>query len=127
MNCHSQVWKESPLLATVRDSFFRDVPIAWHRVYVLPDFVFFNHAIHVHKGIGCESCHGRVDEMARIYQVPPLTMHWCLDCHRDPVPNVRPHSAVTEMGWQPPDPAAQAELAKAYHVSPETSCSTCHR
>jgi hypothetical protein len=126
MNCHSQVWIESPLLATVRESYFRDLPIAWRRLYVLPDFVFFNHAIHVNKGVGCESCHGRVDQMPRIYQVPPLTMHWCLDCHRDPVPNLRPADAITRMGWHG-DAALQRQLAEANHVQPGTSCSTCHR
>lgn len=126
MNCHSQVWNESPLLASVRHSVFDDRPISWRRVYLLPDFVFFNHAIHVHKGVGCETCHGRVDRMPRIMQVPPLTMQWCLDCHRDPQPNLRPRDAVTRMGWQSP-PETQAQLAAAYRVAPGTSCTTCHR
>jgi hypothetical protein len=126
MNCHSQVWNESPLLETVRESFYRDVPIAWRRVYVLPDFVFFDHSIHVDKGVGCESCHGRVDQMPRVFQVPPLTMHWCLDCHRDPQPNLRPRAAITAMGWVPVGDE-QSQLAKAYHVDPGTSCTTCHR
>jgi hypothetical protein len=106
LNCHSQIWNQSPLLDPIRASYFDGKPIAWKRVHDLPDFVYFNHAIHVTKGIGCESCHGRVDQMAAIEQVAPLTMAWCLDCHRDPTPHLRS-----------PD----------FQVSPRTNCTTCHR
>jgi hypothetical protein len=99
------------------------------RVHKLPDFVYFNHAIHVNKGIGCAECHGRVDRMPAVEQVQPLTMGWCLDCHRNPKPRLRPRSEITNMAWQPPaDGAALAEeLAKAYDVHARTNCTTCHR
>lgn len=89
LGCHNQIWNDSTLLAPVRDSAASGRPIPWQRVNSLPDFVYFNHAIHVTRGIGCVSCHGRVDEMAAVYQVAPLTMGWCIDCHRDPTPQDR--------------------------------------
>jgi hypothetical protein len=127
--CHAQVWNKSPLLDQVRASWFSNLPIVWTRVTRLPDFVYFNHAIHVNKGVGCVECHGRVDQMAAIEQVAPLTMGWCLDCHRDPKPRLRPLEVVTSMRWEPPaDRAALGEqLAKAYDVKPRVSCTTCHR
>jgi len=129
MNCHSQIWNESALLAPIRASFFADRPIAWRRVHALPDFVFFNHAAHVRHGVGCEECHGRVDEMARVYQVAPLSMHWCLDCHRDPAPHLRPLEQITTMGWEPSGDRRTVgrELMRRYHVRELTSCTTCHR
>jgi hypothetical protein len=129
MNCHAQIWNKSPRLEPVRRSYFTGRPIAWVRVHQLPDFVYFNHSIHVAKGVGCETCHGRVDQMPNLFQVAPLTMSWCLDCHRNPAPNLRPREAVTEMGWQPPgDPEALGrELVKSYEVHTRTSCTTCHR
>jgi len=129
LNCHSQIWDHSPALALVWRSRLEDRPIPWRRVTFLPDFVFFNHAIHVRKGVGCETCHGRVDEMARVYQVAPLTMGWCLDCHRDPAPHLRPEDAVTVMGYAPARPQAVVgrELLQQYHVRSITNCSGCHR
>jgi hypothetical protein len=129
MNCHSQIWNKSTRLEPVRASYFTGQPIAWERVHRLPDFVYFNHAIHVNKGVGCETCHGRVDQMPAIQQVAPLTMGWCLDCHRNPGPNLRPLDQITTMGWKPEgDPAALAqELMKRLDVHSRTSCSTCHR
>jgi hypothetical protein len=132
MSCHGQVWNQSPYLALVRQAYFTDQPIPWVRVHNLPDFVYFNHAIHVAKGVGCVTCHGRVDEMAAIEQVAPLTMQWCLDCHRDPKPHLRPQEFITSMTWQPPqEPAKAAELAEQLYkdndVHSRTSCSTCHR
>jgi hypothetical protein len=127
--CHSAVWMNGPLLAPVRRSLATGVPIAWQRVHRLPDFVYFDHAVHVAKGIGCESCHGRVDQMARVVQTAPLTMGWCLDCHRAPEAHLRPVSAMTTMGWQPSEPqlALGDSLARAYHVHRYTTCTTCHR
>jgi hypothetical protein len=90
MSCHAQIWNKSPYLTEVRKAFFADQPIPWVRVHNLPDFVYFNHAIHVSKGVGCYSCHGRVDQMAAIEQRQPLTMGWCLECHRDPKKQLRP-------------------------------------
>jgi hypothetical protein len=129
LNCHSQVWNKSRLLDVVRASWFSGTPIPWVRVHKLPDFVYFNHAIHVNKGVGCVECHGRVDQMPAIEQVAPLTMGWCLDCHRDPYPRLRPPEEVTSMTWVPEgDPIALGkELARKNDVKPRTSCYTCHR
>jgi hypothetical protein len=129
LSCHAQVWNKSPLLDQVRASWFANRPIVWTRVHKLPDFVYFNHAIHVTKGIGCAECHGRVDKMAVLEQAQPLTMGFCLDCHRDPRPRLRPVEEVTNMRWEPPaDRAALgAALAKQYDVKPKVNCSTCHR
>jgi hypothetical protein len=130
MNCHAQVWNRSPLLAPVRASYFSDRPIVWRRVQRLPDWVYFNHSIHVNKGVGCATCHGRVDRMAAVMLLAPLTMQWCLDCHRDPGPNLRPPEFITSMDWAPTDVdrAALAEsLLHRYQVHTRTSCTTCHR
>jgi hypothetical protein len=131
LNCHSQIWGKSPLLEPVRQSFFTDRPIRWERVHELPGFVYFNHSIHVAKGVGCETCHGRIDQMAAVAKVAPLTMGWCLDCHRDPGPNLRPRDKVTQMGWQPPEGTDRNALAQRLvqenHVHTRTSCTTCHR
>jgi hypothetical protein len=129
LNCHSQVWNKSALLDLVRASWFQGRPISWIRVHKLPDFVYFNHAIHVNKGIGCVTCHGRVDQMAAIEQVQPLTMGWCVDCHRDPTPYLRPREQVTNMAWVPEgEPIALGkELARKYDVKTRINCTTCHR
>ncbi len=132
VGCHAQVWNKSPRLEPVRKAFFSEKPIDWVKVHDLPDFVYFNHSIHVGKGVGCVSCHGRVDQMAAISQGAPLTMRWCLDCHRDPGPNLRPKEEVTSMTWQPPSGHDEAkkladELLVKNEVHPRTSCDTCHR
>jgi hypothetical protein len=129
MNCHNEIWKDSPMLEPVRESYRTQTPIAWQRVHDLPDFVYFNHSIHVAKGIGCESCHGRVDRMPLIYQAESLQMEWCLDCHRDPGPYVRPRDEVVTMGWSPPEgQAAMADrLLEEYSIESLTYCSACHR
>ncbi len=129
LNCHSQIWNASPVTDPLRRSFFQDRPIRWKRVHRVPDYVYFDHSIHVGKGIGCETCHGRIDEMAVVRQEQPLTMGWCLECHRHPERYIRPKEAVTVMGWQPPEDQEPygAGLLKAYHVHTRTSCTTCHR
>jgi hypothetical protein len=132
MNCHSQIWNTAPILEPVRASFREDKPLQWTRVHDLPDFVYFNHSIHVAKGVGCATCHGRVDTMPLMYQKAPLTMAWCLDCHRDPAKYVRPRDQVFNMAWQAPsdDPGLGARLVKEYKIGTVeqlTSCSTCHR
>jgi hypothetical protein len=128
VGCHSQVWRTSPLLDPVRRSYFSGLPIPWNRVHRLPDYAYFQHAIHVNKGVGCVECHGRVDEMARVYQVAPLTMGWCIDCHRHPEEHLRPRDQIVAMEWQrPDDPEAGRALARAYGVRSLTHCSTCHR
>src|SRR5262249_39620084 len=97
MGCHSEVWSGSPMLEPLRRSWFSGKPIPWNRVHKLPDFVYFNHAVHLKKGVGCASCHGRVDQMALAYPVFSLTMGWCLDCHRNPAPHLRPPEEITNM------------------------------
>jgi hypothetical protein len=127
--CHSETWMSSNELALVRASVATGRPIRWNRVNALPGFVYFNHAIHVNKGVGCESCHGRVDRMSAVYQAAPLTMSWCVDCHRDPASQLRPVSQITTMGWTPPVPQRQlgAALVRENHVRSLTTCTTCHR
>ena len=126
MNCHSQIWSTSPMLEPVRDSYRTDNSLRWTRVHDLPDFAYFNHSIHVDKGVGCVSCHGRVDRMALTWQVCDLTMGWCLDCHRNPEPHLRPPDKVFAMDWTPP-PEMGPRLAKANHVQTLEDCSYCHR
>jgi hypothetical protein len=132
MGCHAQIWNKSPLLDVVRDAYFQDRPIPWKRVHNLPDFSYFDHSIHVNKGVGCYSCHGRVDLMAAVEQVEPLTMAWCLDCHRNPGPHLRPKEQITNLAWSPPAGREEAAalgqaLMAQYDVHSRTSCSTCHR
>jgi hypothetical protein len=129
MNCHKLIWSDSPMLEPVRASLASDRSLRWQRVYDLPDFVYFNHAIHVAKGIGCESCHGRVDRMPLLYRAQPLQMEWCLDCHRHPERHVRPKSAVFRLGWEPPPGTGglQAALAEEYGLRRVTDCGACHR
>jgi len=132
MNCHSQIWATAPILEPVRASFRNNTPLKWTRVHDLPDFVYFNHSIHVKKGVGCATCHGRVDEMPLIYQKSTLMMQWCIDCHRNTAPNLRPRSEVFNMAWTRPsdDPGLGERLVKEYNIAPVgqlTNCSTCHR
>lgn len=129
MNCHSQMWAVAPVLEPLRESYRTGRSIAWTRVHDLPDFVYFNHSIHVHNGIGCSTCHGRVDEMPITWQAAPLRMQWCLDCHRNPARYVRPRDQVFNMAYQQPPNQTQlgAELVKQYHIQSLISCSTCHR
>jgi hypothetical protein len=129
MNCHSKVWTKSPKLAPIRDSFASGQPVEWLKVHDLPDYVYFNHSAHVTRGIGCVSCHERIDQMDEVYQAKPLSMSWCLECHRNPDPNLRPPSEVTNMTWKAPgDPAAYGKtLREQNHIAPPTDCSTCHR
>jgi hypothetical protein len=129
MNCHSQLFATEPILEPVRASFREDKPLHWIRVHDLPDFVYFNHSIHVKKGMGCETCHGRVDQMPLMEQVNTLQMEWCLNCHRNPENYVRPRSEITTMGYRPPVPQSVIgpQLVKEYGINSLTSCSTCHR
>ena len=132
MNCHSQLFSTTKYLEPVRNSWKTGIPIHWTRIYDLPDYVYFNHSIHIAKGVGCATCHGRVDQMPLITQVSSLQMEWCIQCHRAPERYLRPRSQVFNMAYTPP--ANQEEvglkLKKEYHVLGEdvlTSCSTCHR
>ncbi len=129
-NCHGQVWNQSPMLEPVRQSYFTDRALVWRRVHDLPDHVYFNHSIHVNKGVGCVTCHGRVDQMAEIMREVPLTMGWCLDCHRNPEPNLRPRDQITSMTWKAPGDDALAvgrAIARNNGVHTRVSCTTCHR
>ncbi len=131
MNCHNLIWSDSPMLQPVRESYRTGEPIRWVRVHDLPDYVYFDHSIHLAKGIGCESCHGRVDRMPLIMKAESLQMEWCLDCHRDPAAHVRPREEIQTMGWKPADPeraeAEAAERVERYGVESLDSCSVCHR
>jgi hypothetical protein len=127
MNCHQEIWAGSPVLEPVRHSYRTGESIAWQRVHNLPGFVYFDHSIHIRKGIGCVSCHGRVDEMPFLYQEKTLLMEWCLECHRNPAEYVRPRREVFSRTWKPSDDFNPASLIKEYGVRSLTSCSTCHR
>jgi Cytochrome c7 and related cytochrome c len=132
MNCHRQIWTNADLLEPVRSSFANDTPIVWQRVHDLPDFVYFNHSVHVAKGIGCVTCHGQVDRMPLMFQQASLQMEWCLECHRDPGRFVRPREEVFNLNWEPPADeqqaqALQAKLVQEYKIQSLMSCSTCHR
>jgi hypothetical protein len=129
MTCHSQVWADSPMLAPVRESFRTGKALTWTRVHDLPDYAYFDHSIHVKKGIGCVTCHGRVDQMPLMWQEASLQMEWCLDCHRAPERFVRPRSQVFTMDWEPPayQAALGQQLLQEYHIQRLTSCSVCHR
>ena len=147
MNCHSQIWVGSPMLEPVRSSYRTGVPLAWNRVHDLADFAFFDHSIHVQKGFGCATCHGRVDRMPLTWKAQTLHMEWCLDCHRRPEQYIRPREEVFTMAWEPPTdrqgleelagrlgispaPADRLALGRAlmekYDVQRYTSCSICH-
>jgi hypothetical protein len=131
MTCHSQIRVGTPGLAAVSASWELGTPIAWNRVHDLPDFAFFNHSAHINNGVGCSTCHGRVDQMAGIWKESPLTMGWCMECHRAPERFLRPRSEVFNMAYVPPSDqrALGLELVATYHVSHEKlyQCSTCHR
>jgi hypothetical protein len=130
-NCHRLIWNDAPMLAPVRESYRTGQPLTWNKVHDLPDFVYFNHSIHVAKGVGCVSCHGRIDRMKLVYQASSLQMSWCLDCHRNPEPNLRPRSEVFNMTWEAKDQKTLgAALKKEYGLRSSfalTNCSTCHR
>jgi len=129
MGCHSLVWKDAPILEPVRESYRSDLPIEWTRVHDLPDFAYFDHSIHVSKGIGCTTCHGDVDQMPLMWRTATLNMDWCLDCHRHPEANVRPRERVFDVGWEPDSlaPEERADLARRYDLHSMTNCSVCHR
>jgi len=129
MNCHTQIWAESPILEPVRESFRTGNSIRWTRVHDLPDFVYFDHSIHVNKGVGCTTCHGQVDRMPLMWQEQSLQMEWCLGCHRAPERYVRPRSEVFNVNYVPPSNQIELgqRLVAEYQIERLTSCSTCHR
>src|SRR6267378_3590228 len=132
MSCHSVLYSNVAYLEPIRESYRTDTSIEWVKVHRLADYVYFNHSIHLAKGVGCSTCHGRVDQMPLMFQANTLLMQWCLDCHRNPEKALRPLDKVYDMAWQPA--ANQAEIGKQYlaernirNTSELTSCSTCHR
>ena len=132
MTCHSQIWKDSPLLEPVRASLKSDQSLPWVRVHDLSDFAYFNHSIHVNKGVGCSTCHGRLDQMQLTFKTQSLYMQWCINCHKNPEKVLRPLDKVFDLTWEPPRNQEEvgAKLAKEYNIpnrSLLTSCSTCHR
>lgn len=131
MTCHSQVWTNAPVLEPVRESYRTGKPIEWQRVHDLGDFVYFNHSIHVKQGIGCATCHGRVDQMPLTWKAQPMTMEWCLDCHREPEQYIRPREEVFNMEWEPPidQRTLGRQLVSEYKINVQrlTNCYVCHR
>jgi hypothetical protein len=129
MNCHQQIWTDSPMLAPVRESWRSGTPIKWNRVNNLPDFVYFNHAVHVNGGVGCASCHGRVEEMPLMAKAQTLYMQWCLNCHGHPQPNLRPRGEIFNTASGPPGGAEGELLFEEYRIRTAglTNCSACHR
>jgi hypothetical protein len=132
MTCHSQLWTDAPLLAPVRASIATNTPLKWNRVHDLPDFTYFNHSIHVAKGVGCSTCHGQVDQMPLVWKTQTLYMRWCVDCHRAPQSQLRPREQIYNISWRPPpDQKIMGDrLAMENHVDLSgrlINCSTCHR
>ncbi|HQU08864.1 MAG: cytochrome C [Verrucomicrobia bacterium 21-51-4] len=131
MNCHNAVLPDSPALAPVRQSFESGDPVPWVRIHATPDYVYFNHAVHVNRGISCVECHGKVNEMPVVYHAKGFSMLFCLDCHRDPAAHVRPLDKVYDLNWKPESEAAQLAMGKKFvhdwKINPPHSCSGCHR
>lgn len=129
MNCHKVVKFDSPKLAKIRESYETGKPMQWTKVHNLPDFAYFQHAQHVAKGVSCVECHGRVDQMDVVRVTQPLSMSWCLDCHRNPAPHLRPKDQVTNLAWEPEGDrtALGQKLVEQYHVAAPVDCSGCHR
>ena len=136
MNCHNQVLKDDPRLALVRDTAASGEPIPWVQIHKTPDFVYFNHSVHVNRGISCVECHGQIDKMEEVYHAKPLSMSFCLDCHRDPAAKIRPPDKITDLNWKwsdDPKVVAQTQEAKGkemvehWRVESLQNCSACHR
>jgi hypothetical protein len=130
MTCHSQIWTNAAILAPVRESLAEHKPLRWRNVYTLPDYVYFDHSIHIAKGIGCTECHGAIGEMPLTRKAATLHMSWCLDCHRNPAPHLRPQAAVFDPNWhRTPDTPPGERLMQDYKIHPQTlaDCSVCHR
>jgi hypothetical protein len=130
MTCHSQIWTNAAMLAPVRQSLADNKPLRWRRVYTLPDYVYFDHSIHVAKGVGCTECHGPIGEMPLTRRATDMTMRWCLDCHRNPASRLRPREAVFDPHWQrTAETPSGAQLMASYRLHPQTltDCTVCHR
>jgi hypothetical protein len=129
MNCHAMILADSPKLAPIRASWESGRPVPWVRIHKVPDYAYFDHSAHLRVGVGCESCHGNIAEMEEVFLAEPLSMGWCLECHRNPEPHLRPVEDVTVMGWTPPeDQAARAAVIRTeLDITPPETCSGCHR
>lgn len=130
MSCHSEIWSESPMLEPVRESYRTGRSIEWVRVHDLPDFVYFDHSIHLHKGIGCDTCHGRIEAMPLTWREASLQMEWCLGCHREPEKFVRPREEVLDSDWNPTAEEQRSlgpALVARYDIRKRDDCATCHR
>ncbi|NQV38685.1 MAG: cytochrome c3 family protein [Candidatus Marinimicrobia bacterium] len=129
MNCHNMVKTESDSIKPIIQSWNTGIPIEWVRIHKTPDFAYFDHSIHINRNIGCESCHGRIDQMETVMLSKPLSMKWCLDCHRDPTSHIRPDGNVTAMGWTPGEGQSDwaTEFISTNKINPPTDCSGCHR
>ncbi len=132
MSCHSLVWSDAEMLAPVRQSYSSGESLRWNRVHDLPDFVYFDHSIHVSKGVGCTTCHGQIDQMPLVWKANSLYMEWCLECHREPARYVRPVERVFDVNWRPPADQLERgrELVQQYGIADTinlTNCSICHR
>ena len=131
MNCHQAIKPDSPLLAPIRDSYATGQPVAWERIHKVPGYVYFNHSVHVKRGVSCVSCHGQVNEMKVVSHTKPLSMGWCLECHREPEKHLRPASEVTNLDWTPPTGTSQLEigmkLKEAHKINAPQHCGGCHR
>ncbi len=128
MNCHTQIQKDKPNSVKLRESFEQNKPIEWVKVHDLPDYTYFDHSQHINAGVSCVSCHGRVDQMKKVHQVQPLSMGWCIECHRHPEQHIRPKEFVTRLDWKAKDQIAMGQdLIKAHKIRPREDCSTCHR
>ncbi len=128
MNCHTLVKTDSPEIKKVAESYNSNEPIEWAKVHIFPDHAYFDHSRHVSAGVSCVSCHGRIDKMGVVFQNEPLSMSWCLDCHRNPAPHIRPVEFVTDLNWHTEDPVALGEkLIKEKGIYPREDCNTCHR
>lgn len=130
MNCHNQVLKDDPRLALVRESAATGKPIEWVQIHRMPDFVYFNHSVHVNRGVSCVHCHGQINKMDEVQQAQPLSMTFCLNCHRNPAPNLRPLDKITELDWLPQLHLGQdwgKKAMKDWHVESLQNCNACHR
>jgi hypothetical protein len=130
MNCHKHVLKDDPKLALVRESFDQEKPIPWVQIHKLPDYVYFNHSVHVNRGISCVHCHGAINQMDEVFHAQPLSMTFCLNCHRNPDPNLRPADKITRLDWDPHQHLPRdwfAKSAREWRVNASQNCSACHR
>jgi hypothetical protein len=128
MNCHKVIKTDSPHIVKLRQAYEQNKPIEWVQVHKLPDYVYFDHSAHLRAGVSCVSCHGRVDEMSVVHQVEPLSMSWCLECHRAPEKFLRPRAFITKLDWKSDDQITEGlRLKQAHHIAPREDCNTCHR